>query len=622
MDNILIVAPFKHLAQLAQRVLAEIHIDIPIVVGNDLGGFDTLALNYPDAKIFISRGGSAKALRQKFPDRVVIDIYASFYDVAIGIEALIRRGCRNIGVVTHDNIIGMTSADISFGIEKVTVIPCSNADEIVLAVDRCVKDGADGIVGCVAAVGAAHKHHVPCEYIDSDFFSMRRAIFDAIAVEKTLHNQELMIEQLNSLIDNIEEGIVIFDNKQLPIFFNDEAVKIFENIPKEQWCTKIAKYLDKTHPHPHVITINNRQIIIHTFELRQNADESHYLAIMQEGALIEQSEKAIRLASYAQGLYAKLHFSDLLFVDPIMIDVVELAKKFAKSDSTVLITGATGVGKEGFAQSIHNASYRGNKPFVSVNCASLPQGLIGSELFGYVDGAFTGARQNGKKGLFEMAQGGTIFLDEITEIPLEFQGQFLRVLQEREVMRIGDDKVIPLDIRVICATNKKILPLCEAGKFRYDLYYRINVLKLRIPPLKDRIGDIVPLFIRFVAAELNCYEEEVVIDKEGRQLLTDYPWPGNVRELKNIAEACSFNGPHIRTSYLRDCFDNNESENESNEDYETLRIPKDASLDTVSSIYIKKLLSIHNIKEVCQISGLSRSSLWRKQNKLFTDKNS
>ena len=336
---------------------------------------------------------------------------------------------------------------------------------------------------------------------------------------------------------------------------------------------------------------------------------------MQEGALIEQSEKAIRLASYAQGLYAKLHFSDL-------IDVVELAKKFAKSDSTVLITGATGVGKEGFAQSIHNASYRGNKPFVSVNCASLPQGLIGSELFGYVDGAFTGARQNGKKGLFEMAQGGTIFLDEITEIPLEFQGQFLRVLQEREVMRIGDDKVIPLDIRVICATNKKILPLCEAGKFRYDLYYRINVLKLRIPPLKDRIGDIVPLFIRFVAAELNCYEEEVVIDKEGRQLLTDYPWPGNVRELKNIAEACSFNGPHIRTSYLRDCFDNNESENESNEDYETLRIPKDASLDTVSSIYIKKLLSIHNIKEVCQISGLSRSSLWRKQNKLFTDKNS
>ena len=220
-----------------------------------------------------------------------------------------------------------------------------------------------------------------------------------------------------------------------------------------------------------------------------------------------------------------------------------------------------------------------------------------------------------------MAQGGTIFLDEITEIPLEFQGQFLRVLQEREVMRIGDDKVIPLDIRVICATNKKILPLCEAGKFRYDLYYRINVLKLRIPPLKDRIGDIVPLFIRFVAAELNCYEEEVVIDKEGRQLLTDYPWPGNVRELKNIAEACSFNGPHIKTSYLRSCFDSSENENESNEDYETLRIPKDASLDTVSSIYIKKLLSVHNIKEVCQISGLSRSSLWRKQNKLLTDKN-
>ena len=222
--------------------------------------------------------------------------------------------------------------------------------------------------------------------------------------------------------------------------------------------------------------------------------KSNYVVLLTESAALEEQNNRMNAAVYAKGLYAKKSFKDILHKSSIMQDCVELAKKYAKSQSTVMIFGETGVGKEGFAQSIHNSSLRSSKPFVSVNCSSLPQGLVASELFGYVAGAFTGARQNGKKGLFELAQGGTIFLDEITELPLEVQSQILRVIQEREVMRIGDDKVIPLDIRIICAANKKILNLCEQGKFRYDLYYRINVLNIEIPPLRERREDIVYLF--------------------------------------------------------------------------------------------------------------------------------
>lgn len=608
-NSILIVAPYKKLAQTATRVLRRLNLEIPVVIGNDSEGISQVK-NFENKKILISRGGTSRLLAASYPDRTLIDLRASFADISRGIEQLIAQGCTNIAVITHDNIIGMGASTISFGAERVQVIPCSSFMEIEYEVENKAKEGIDGVVGCFAAVKCAKSLGLKACFIDTDISTIEEALLKALTLDATFHEHDEALELLHSLIGNLEEGIIIFEEHRRPSYFNEAASKIFYGIEQDSWFEPIEKYLYATHRSPHVVTINQRQCVLRTVLLPFAVPR--VMVIMQEGRVIEQSEKAMRTAAYAKGLYAKTRFDDLLLADPTMRETAELAQKYALSDSTILISGETGVGKEGFAQSIHNASLRSHMPFVSVNCASLPQGLIASELFGYVEGAFTGARQEGKKGLFELAQGGTIFLDEITEIPLEVQGQFLRVLQEREVMRVGDDRLIPLDIRVICACNKNILPLCEEGRFRYDLYYRINVLKLRIPPLKQRPLDIIPLFKRFMSENLKG--AEAIIEPEAEELLLSYDFPGNVRELRNIAEICSFHGPLVKRTVLESCLNPDQLEQGSAKRALTLEVGEEATAGEVVKAYLKKLNLHHSLKETVKISGLSRTTVWRKLN--------
>lgn len=192
-------------------------------------------------------------------------------------------------------------------------------------------------------------------------------------------------------------------------------------------------------------------------------------------------------------LPAKYHFSDILGHSPAVQKAIRLAQYYSGTDETILIFGESGTGKELFAQSIHNASRRRQSPFVAVNCAAIPDTLIESELFGYEEGAFTGARKGGKQGLFQTADNGTIFLDEIGDIPLSLQSRLLRVLEEREVMPVGSTSVIPIDVRVICATNRNLNEMVRQGTFREDLYYRLKILPLVIPPLRERVEDIPEL---------------------------------------------------------------------------------------------------------------------------------
>jgi transcriptional regulator with PAS, ATPase and Fis domain len=205
-----------------------------------------------------------------------------------------------------------------------------------------------------------------------------------------------------------------------------------------------------------------------------------------------------------------------------------------------LITGETGTGKEVFANAIHSLSDRSDKKFVKINCAAIPKELIESELFGYAPGSFSGALKNGKIGKFEYANGGTILLDELGEMPIALQSKLLRVLEEREIERIGDNKTIPLDVRILCSTNRDLKEMVENGKFREDLYYRINVIELNIPPLKKRLEDIELLINYFIEKYNNIYGLGIVgIDKKIVEELKKYNWPGNVRELENAVKgAC------------------------------------------------------------------------------------
>ena len=251
---------------------------------------------------------------------------------------------------------------------------------------------------------------------------------------------------------------------------------------------------------------------------------------------IEKLEAAVKSEYRAKGYTARYTFEDIAGESEAIRESRRLARQFSRYDSNVLIAGETGTGKEVFAQSIHNASLRKEEPFVAVNCGAIPVNLLESELFGYVDGAFTGASRKGKKGLMEIANHGTLFLDEISEMDLNGQVQLLRVLEERVIRRVGDDKEIPIDIRVIAASNKNLLELIEQGKFREDLYYRLNVLTLYIPPLRDRGDDLILLTRNFVEEFSKKLKKNVHLSPDAERQVCHYQWKGNIRQLKNFCE--------------------------------------------------------------------------------------
>ncbi len=268
-------------------------------------------------------------------------------------------------------------------------------------------------------------------------------------------------------------------------------------------------------------------------------DVERAVAAMQAGASdfmqkpFKPEELLERVARYA---WATPVYDELVAQDPRTRETIALAERVAASEATVLLTGESGTGKEVFARFIHTHSPRAAAPFVAINCAAIPENLLEATLFGYEKGAFTGA-QNAQAGKFEQAQGGTILLDEISEMPLPLQAKMLRVLQEREVERVGGKRPIPLDIRVLATSNRNMMSEVVAGRFREDLYYRLNVFPIAIPALRERPADILPLARHLLARHAaRCGRPAARLADEAAATLTAYPWPGNVREMENVIQ--------------------------------------------------------------------------------------
>jgi len=253
----------------------------------------------------------------------------------------------------------------------------------------------------------------------------------------------------------------------------------------------------------------------------------------QDVTSIQKVEQEVRKELQGRGLSAKYTVHDIIGKSKSITSTLEVLRKISVTDKTVLILGENGTGKELFAHSIHNLSKRRNGPFLPVNFAGLPESLAESELFGYEGGSFTGAKKSGKPGLFELAHNGTLFLDEIGDASPTVQALLLRVLQEKQVMRIGGQQIIPIDVRIIAATNRSLKKLVEEGKFRQDLYYRLFVLPLRVPPLRERKEDIPLLVEHFIKQNsvVKVHIEPVVMHR-----LMSYDWPGNVRELNSVVQ--------------------------------------------------------------------------------------
>jgi transcriptional regulator with PAS, ATPase and Fis domain len=337
----------------------------------------------------------------------------------------------------------------------------------------------------------------------------------------------------SSIINDSSAALIITNEKYHVIFSNDKARKLF-NIKDSSslddiFSKELFSKIEEDAVLKNKIMFNEMQYFIEKTPIMLIDETMGYYISFQNEKDIRDMEINAKNLLENKGLFAKYTFSDIIHVSPIMKECINKAKTVALTDHTILIIGDSGTGKELMAQSIHNYSKRKNMSFVAINCAALPETLLESELFGYESGAFTGARKGGKVGLFEQANGGTIFLDEIGDISQNLQSRLLRVLQERQIMRIGSDRMINIDTRIIAATNIDLKNAVEIGDFRKDLYYRLNVISLKIQPLNRRKQDILPLMESFLGEKYNQLTD---IDKS---ILFSYPWPGNVRELESAA---------------------------------------------------------------------------------------
>lgn len=543
-------------------------------------------------------------------------------DVYSNIHLLSAKGYRRIGIAIYsyatDHNLPYGAIDCyRFGDLQLYISHFNNLSEIEYVIDRMTSIyKVEYVFGDVEAVQLASRKSIPCNVIQLE----SRFLIDSIeqdyyivqlhAIERDHRNR------INLITNLVTEAVLSFDESGVLITCNSSAAGMLKIAPgsKETVSGLFGLTLSEllAQPPNKLVNIRGKSYIMNavTSYLR---DEATHTVILNNTHYIQQIEMSIRTQSKSNGMKAKHHFADMIAVDQKSLQLINVAKKYARSQGTILIRGETGTGKEVLASSIHNESPRCDGPFVALNCATLSENLIESELFGYERGAFTGANSAGKKGLFELAHRGTIFLDEIGELPLNLQAKLLRVLQEREVMHLGGDKMIPIDVRVIAATNRDLHKMMQEGTFREDLFYRLSLLELNLLPLRDRSADIVPLFITFLNEnmqknDLHFYWESTAVFAP----LLSYDWPGNIRELENLAARVVLLSDQLEIDQQLIC--SLMREKAPSLHTETLQLPITDDLRMLEHQYVQLLLQKFNGNKtaLCQYLHISYPTLWRK----------
>lgn len=498
--------------------------------------------------VVIARGYTARRVKAEHPDIPVVEMNISAYDV---LEAI--QECRAVQPTQRIAFVGFYSA--FNGIERFSgifschirvYIPTAFAD-IDRSIDQALADGCDVIVGGFSVVEHAMRRGIHAFVVRTGEEAFARALEEAVRTVELIHQERVrtclyeIITQSSPLgllyVDC--DGIIQVDNKVAqdmcgqPSLLGRPLAAMFPCMADcflEALSGAAALTGELCQASQITLSVDCTPVIVHNHS-------AGVVISFQNIAKVQQLEGQIRKKLSARGLVVKHCFADIIHHSSIIDETIENARRYAQSSSNILIMGATGTGKEMFAQSIHGASPRRGGPFVAVNCAALPENLLESELFGYVEGAFTGTSRGGKMGLFELAHNGTLFLDEVSEIAVGVQGKLLRALQEREIRRVGDDKVIAVDVRVISATNKNLTTLVSTGHFRQDLLYRLNVLNIFLSPLSRRGDDVVELFQYFLRSFAQRHNETLpLVEKDALDLLCSYTFTGNVRELQNIVE--------------------------------------------------------------------------------------
>ncbi|WP_407313997.1 sigma 54-interacting transcriptional regulator [Desulfosporosinus sp. SB140] len=542
-SRILFIAPYAELAEEAKKTVAELKKPCQVIMADMSDGAEAAkkALN-DGVEVIISRGATASLIRQAV-NIPVVEVEVTGYDILRALFPL-RDKEGPFGIIGFPTVIkGCQTVAEMIGL-KFHICELQEDDESLQSINEAEFAQTKIIVGDTIAVRYSEVLHRPVHLIKSGPESITTAILQAEHLIEALEKDRAKTALSTVILNAVHEGVITIDKNETILNLNTEAQKmlglslgILGQCAKTVFHSQLLKGINSKKLLGHPEKINGQDLVINLYPILDRGVHLGTVITLQNTLEIQQAEYNIRRKLHDKGLVAKFSLDDFVGNSELVRLVLDQAHKYAQTDSSILIQGESGTGKELLAQGIHQVSLRKNGPFVAINCAALPENLLESELFGYEEGAFTGARKGGKAGLFELAHKGTLFLDEVGELPLHVQARLLRILQEKEVMRVGGDRVIPVDVRLISATHRKLNEAVERNEFRADLFYRLHVLGLLVPPLRERKGDIrllMNLFLSELSPKLG--KPELNYSEEVYQAFEKYHWPGNVRELRNCVE--------------------------------------------------------------------------------------
>ncbi len=550
MAEILFISPYLELAELTLKVIgSEDDVDIKVTRMDEAVNLalEAEALGY---QVIVSRGLTASKIKDSGIELPVIDIRISGTDILRAYYEAKKLGDM-IGIVDVDEVIlGLSSLEKIIG-EKLVKYTCENdLDDVVKGTEYLKERGVDVVIGKIAMAREARVRGLEAVIITSDYEAVRTTILEARRVNQVRKQEKRKAEQLKMMLNFTYDGVIALDKRGRITVFNKVAEEL------SGWSVENAINRDVTEVIPKagcqhllksgrpelgaVLEIGSVKVVANRVPIIVDGKIEGVVTTFQKLDVLQKIESNVRRKLSSKGLSARYRFGDIIGRSEVLQSTINLAQEYATIDSTILVYGRTGTGKEIFAHAIHNASRRQREPFVAINCAALPESILESELFGYVEGAFTGARKGGKAGVFEMAHGGTLLLDEVGEMPPMLQSRFLRAIEEREIMRLGDSRIIPINVRLIAATHRNLREMVSHGQFREDLYYRLNVLSLPVPTLKERGRDVLIIADKFLREFYDRQSKSYgIFSEESARLLLDYEWPGNIRQLRNSMERLS-----------------------------------------------------------------------------------
>ena len=547
MRPIMIIAPHAKVLKIAEQAVQDnekVQVDyalledaIPIALAAESKG----------AQVIISRGGTTRLLERSALTIPVVDIAVSPFNIlsAIHHTQCLNRKITVLGSVRIIRGVEKLGKILNVVLEVHEIYNRAEAQEYVRSRMQS-KNPIEALIGGAVAESLAYEYNLPTFFLETNREDIESSLEEAYKLLEVRRIEAQKTEQFKAILDNINHGVIAVDKAGIITTFNKAAGKITGIERSHAEGRKIKDLLPEDTTQAVVrsgksqlgelLQIGRTMVLSNKVPVKVGDEITGAVETLEDVTKIREYENIIRVKMAEKGHIAHFTFGDIIGNSPQFRKIIKLAQKFAEVDSTILIEGESGTGKEVFAQAIHSASRRCKGPFVAVNCGAIPDSILESELFGYQAGAFTGAHRRGKDGLFTQAHTGTIFLDEISETSQSFQTTLLRVIQEMEVRPLGSDKVIPIDIRIIVATNRRLKQEVELGNFRSDLYYRLNILRLNIPPLRYRKKDI-PHFVRhFIGQNSAKLGKGLSISQRAMTTLKNYAWLGNIRELQNAIE--------------------------------------------------------------------------------------